>query len=64
MIGREVPKSLRTFLWYMEQYFSMAKISLDEQVNIAVMYLIRDAKLGWQTMSKKDLNARKPKVNT
>ena len=45
MIGREVPKSLRTFLWYMEQYFSMAKISLDEQVNIAVMYLIRDAKL-------------------
>jgi hypothetical protein len=48
----------------MEQYFSMAKISLDEQVNIAVMYLIRDAKLGWQTMSKKDLNARKPKVKT
>jgi hypothetical protein len=44
-MGCEVPKSLRTFLWYMGQYFSMAKISLDEQVNIEVMYLIRDAKL-------------------
>jgi hypothetical protein len=46
----------------MEQYFSMAKIRLAEQVNIAVMYLTGDVKLWWQTRSKEDLNAGRPKV--
>jgi len=48
----------------MEQYFSVAKIRLAEQVNTAVMYLTGDAKLWWRTRSKEDLNAGRPKVET
>ncbi|KAI5602817.1 hypothetical protein BDE02_01G179500 [Populus trichocarpa] len=44
-------KELENFLWDMKQYFSVAKIRLAEQVNIAVM-------------SKEDLNAGRPKVET
>nr|TKS00558.1 hypothetical protein D5086_0000181890 [Populus alba] len=48
----------------MEHYFSAAKVELDEQVNIAVMYLTGDAKLWWQRRSKKNLNAGRPKMKT
>ena len=57
-------KELENFLWDMEHYFSAAKVELDEQVNIAVMYLTGDAKLWWQRRSKKDLNDGRPKVKT
>jgi hypothetical protein len=59
-----ISKELENFLWDMEQYFSVAKIRLAEQVNIAVMYLTGDAKLWWRTRSKEDLNAGRLKVET
>jgi hypothetical protein len=62
--GARSSKELENFLWDMEHYFSAAKVRLDEQVNIAVMYLTGDAKLWWRTRSKEDLNAGRPKVET
>jgi len=62
--GVQSSRELENFLWDMEQYFSMTKIWLAEQVNIAVMYLTGDVKLWWQTRSKEDLNAGRPKVET
>jgi len=62
--GARSSKELENFLWDMEHYFSAAKVGLDEQVNIAVMYLTGDAKLWWRTRSKEDLNAGRPKVET
>jgi hypothetical protein len=55
--GARSSKELENFLWDMEYYFSAAKVGLDEQVNIVVMYLMKDAKLWWRTRSKEDLNA-------
>ena len=48
----------------MEQYFSVAKVDLGEQVDITAMYLIGDAKLWWRTRIKDDLNAGRPKIDT
>lgn len=45
-------KEFKNFFWDIEQYFSGAKISLNEQVNIVMMYLTGDAKLWWRTKSK------------
>jgi len=62
--GVQSSKELENFLWDIDQYFSVEKIRLAEQVNITVMYLTGDAKLWWQTRSKEDLNAGRPKVET
>ena len=62
--GARSSKDLENFLWDMEHYFSVAKIGVDGQVDIAVMYLSGDAKLWWRTRTKEDLNAGRPKVET
>jgi len=55
-------KELENFLWDMEQYFSVMKISVAEQVNLTVMYLTGDAKLWWRTRIEENLNAGHPKI--
>ena len=40
----------------MEQYFSVSKIDVGEQVDIIVMCLTGDVKLQWRTRVKDDLN--------
>ena len=62
--GARSSKDLENFLWDMEHYFSVAKTSVDGQVDIEVMYLSGDAKLWWRTRTKEDLNAGRPKVET
>jgi hypothetical protein len=36
---------LENFVWDLEHYFSVAKINIDEWVDIMMMYLLGDAKL-------------------
>jgi hypothetical protein len=55
-------KELENFLWDMEQYFSVIKIGVAEQVNLIVMYLMGDAKLWWRTRIEEDLSAGHPKI--
>jgi hypothetical protein len=55
-------KELENFLWDMEQYFSVMKISVAEQVNLTVMYLTGDAKLRWRTRIEENLNVGHPKI--
>jgi hypothetical protein len=62
--GARSSKELENFLWDMEQYFGVARIEADEQVNITAMYLSGDAKLWWRTRIKDDLNAGRPKIDT
>ncbi|XP_061956833.1 uncharacterized protein LOC133678522 [Populus nigra] len=62
--GARSSKELENFLWDMEQYFGVARIAADEQVNITAMYLSGDAKLWWRTWIKDDLNAGRPKIET
>jgi hypothetical protein len=62
--GARSSKELENFLWDMEQYFSVAKIGVAEQVDLTVMYLIGDAKLWWRTRTKDDLSVGRPKIET
>jgi hypothetical protein len=62
--GARSSKDLENFLWDMEHYFSVAKIGVDGEVDITVMYLSGDAKLWWRTRTKEDLNVGRPKVET
>ena len=62
--GARNSKELENFLWDMEQYFGVAKIGAEEQVNITAMYLSGDAKLWWRTWIKEDLNAGRPRIDT
>jgi hypothetical protein len=48
----------------MEQYFSVARIDVVEQVDLTVMYLTGDAKVWWRIRTKKDLSAGCPKIET
>jgi hypothetical protein len=48
----------------MKHYFSVAKIYVDGQVDITVMYLTGDTKLWWQTRTKEDINAGQEKTKT
>jgi len=60
--GARSSKELEKFLWDMEQYFSVEKISVAEQVDLTVMYLTGDAKLWWRTRTKEDLSAGRLKI--
>jgi hypothetical protein len=62
--GARNSKELENCLWDMKQYFGVAKIGANEQVNIAAMYLSGDAKLWWRTRIKEDLNAGRPRIDT
>jgi hypothetical protein len=62
--GARSSKELENFLWDMEQYFSVAKIGVAEQVDLTVMYLTGDAKLWWRTRTKDDLSVGRPKIET
>ena len=62
--GARSSKELENFFWDMEQYFSVAKIGVAEQVDLTVMYLTGDAKLWWRTRTKDDLSAGRPKIET
>jgi len=62
--GARSAKELENFLWDMEQYFSVGKISVAEQVDLTVMYLTGDAKLWWRTRTKDDLSAGRPMIET
>jgi hypothetical protein len=48
----------------MKQYFEVAKIGANEQVNITTMYLSSDAKLWWRIQINDDLNTGLPKIET
>jgi len=48
----------------MEQYFSVAKIGVAEQVDLTMMYLTGDAKLWWRTRTKDDISVGRPKIKT
>jgi len=63
-VAQKVSKSWKIFLWDMEQYFGVARIGVDEQVNIMTMYLYGDAKLWWRTRIKDDLTVGHPKIET
>jgi len=54
---------LENFLWDMEQYFSVEKISVVKQMNLTVMYLRGNVKLWWRTRIKEDFSVRCPKIN-
>jgi hypothetical protein len=43
--GTRSSKELENFMWDIEQYFRLAKIGADKQVNITRMYLSGDTKL-------------------
>ena len=60
--GARNAKDLENFLWDMEQYFTVARIPVGEQVTITTMYLSGDAKLWWQTRSSDDATAGQPKI--
>jgi len=62
--GARSSKELENFLWDMEQYFSVAKIGVAEQVDLTVMYLTGDAKLWWRIRTKEDLSVGRPKIET
>ena len=62
--GARSSKELENFLWDMEQYFSVAKIGVAEQVDLTVMYLMGDTKLWWRMRTKDDLSAGRPKIET
>jgi len=62
--GVRSSKELENFLWDMEQYFSVVKIGMAEQVDLTMMYFTGDAKFWWRTRTKKDLSARRPKIET
>jgi len=62
--GARSSKELENFLWDMEQYFSVVKINVVEQVDLTVMYLTGDAKLWWRMRTKDDLSAGRPKIET
>ena len=55
---------LENFLWYMEQYFSVACIPTNEQIMITSMYLSGDAKLWWRTRTNDDVAIGRPWINT
>jgi hypothetical protein len=55
-------KELENFIWDMEQYFSVAKVRVVDQVDITMMYLIGGVKLWWRKMIKEDLNAEHSKI--
>jgi hypothetical protein len=42
--GARSSKELENFLWDMEQYFSVAKIGIAEQVDLTMMYFTVDAR--------------------
>jgi len=46
----------------MEQYFSVARIDVAEQVDLTVMYLTGDTKISWRLRTKKDLSVECPKI--
>jgi hypothetical protein len=62
--GARSAKELENFLWDMEQYFSVAKIGVAEEVDLTVMYLTGDTKLWWRTRTKDDLSAGRSKIET
>jgi hypothetical protein len=62
--GASNSKELENFLWDMKQYFKVAKIGANEQINITTMYLSSDAKLWWRIQINDDLNTRRPKIET
>ena len=55
---------MENFLWDMEHYFSVAKIYVDGQMDIAMMYLTGDTKLWWRTRTKEDINVGQAKEKT
>jgi hypothetical protein len=62
--GVRSSKELENFLWDMEQYFSVVKIGMAEQVDLTMMYFMGDAKFWWRTRTKEDLSAGRPKIET
>lgn len=44
-VGERSSKELENFLWDMEQYFQVMKVSNAERMSIMTMYLVGDAKL-------------------
>jgi hypothetical protein len=55
---------LENFLWDMEQYFNVVKISVVKQMNFTVMYLRGNVKFWWRTRIKEDFIVGCPKIET
>ena len=62
--GARDAKALENFLWDMEQYFKAAHINNGEQVTVASMFLVGDAKLWWRTRMDDVESTGRPRIET
>ena len=62
--GVRSAKELENFIWDMEQYFTAARVSDTNKLNITTMYSTGDAKLWWRTPNAEDVSVRRPRIDT
>ncbi|KAG8371592.1 hypothetical protein BUALT_Bualt13G0104000 [Buddleja alternifolia] len=62
--GERSAKELENFLWDMETYFQVARVSDAEKVSMASMFLIGDAKLWWRFRVSDDVAANQGRIET
>ncbi|KAG8387859.1 hypothetical protein BUALT_Bualt02G0065000 [Buddleja alternifolia] len=55
--GERSAKELKNFLWDMDTYFQVARVSDFEKVSMASMFLVGDAKLWWRSRVSDDVAA-------
>ena len=62
--GTRYAKVLENIPWDVGQYFKAARVPEKEQASIASMYLVRDAKLWWQSRLKEDVEAQRQPIKS
>ena len=62
--GARSAKELENFIWDMDQYFTTARVSDADKLNITTMYLTGDAKLWRRTRNADDVSAGLPRIDT
>ncbi|KAG8372953.1 hypothetical protein BUALT_Bualt12G0120700 [Buddleja alternifolia] len=62
--GERSAKELENFLWDMETYFQVARVSDAEKVSMASMFLVGDAKLWWRSRVSDDVAANRGRIET
>ncbi|KAG8371242.1 hypothetical protein BUALT_Bualt13G0067300 [Buddleja alternifolia] len=62
--GERSAKELENFLWNMETYFQVARVSDAEKISMASMFLVGDAKLCWRSHVSDDVAANRGRIET
>ncbi|KAG8388763.1 hypothetical protein BUALT_Bualt02G0159100 [Buddleja alternifolia] len=62
--GERSAKELENFLWDMETYFQVARVSDAEKVSMASMFLVGDAKLWWRSRVSDDVATNRGRIET